>query len=81
MNAKKRIVNGNAFPFDAPDEWWAGDGRNPPPPVDKAHATARGIIAELQDRRGIKLGFIDLDDEIRIEIVEKLAEIIREGMK
>lgn len=80
MNAKQRIKHGNKFPLDAPDEWWNSDGNNAPLATDKAHATARGIIAELQDRRGIKQGFLDLDEEVRRELVDKLAEIIRVGM-
>lgn len=81
MNAKQCIKHGNKFPFDAPAEWWEGDGKNPPPPVDKAHATARGIIADLQDRRGIKEMFGRVDQEICSEIINKIAEIIRVGMQ
>ena len=81
MTTKQRLKHGNSFPLDAPDSWWESTGDNPPLPIDKAHATARGVIAELQDRRGIKNGFDNLDEDIRKEIVEKLADIIRQGMK
>ena len=73
-----RLKSGKEFPYDAPDEWWqtAGDPP-PPPPKDWAVAAARGVIADLQDRRGIKWGFDNIDQETRAEIVNSLADIIR----
>jgi hypothetical protein len=81
MNAKQTIKHGNEFPLDAPDAWWddAGTHNPAPPPKDWAHSAARGIIANLEDRRGIKHGFENLDEAVRVEIVESLAEIIRES--
>lgn len=38
---------------------------------------ARGVVADLQDRRAIKWGFGDIDEEIRVEIISSLADIIR----
>jgi len=76
----QRIEHGNRFPYDATDEWWNGDAKNPPTPRDAAHSAARGVIAELEDRRGIKNGFSGVDEEIRAEIVSALAEIIRVAM-
>jgi hypothetical protein len=81
MTPKQRLKHGNEFPFDATDSWWEGDGNNPLPPRDRWHAAARGVIAELQDRRGIKQGFDDLDEDVRADIVNTLAKIIREAMK
>lgn len=54
MTPKQRIKHGNEFPFDAPDCWWQ-DRTNcdyNTEPKDWAHATARGIVEDLQDRRG-----------------------------
>lgn len=65
------------FPYDAPDKWWNSDGENPPVATDWAHLAARAVIINLQDRRGIKRGFEDIDEDVRREIVESLAEIIR----
>lgn len=81
MIAKQRLKHGNDFPFDAPDAWWEGDATNPQPPKDWAHAAARGVVADLQDRRSIKHGLErgNIDENIRTEIVETLAEIIREA--
>jgi hypothetical protein len=72
---------GAKYPYDAPDEWWNGDGSSPPPATDWAHSAARGILADLNDRRGIKHGFANLDEGIRAEIVASLAEIIRQAAK
>ncbi len=80
MTPKQRIKHGNDLHFDASDEWWEGDPKNPPVPTDAAHAAARGVISDLQDRRSIKRGFDDIGEEIRKEIVESLAAIIREAM-
>lgn len=57
---------GQKSPYDA--------GR---PCEDWAHAAARGVISDLKDRRGIKNGFNDVDDDIKSEIVDSMAEIIR----
>lgn len=80
--AKMRIDHGAEFPWDATDAWWESDPesgpKNPPPAAkDWAHAAARGIIADLTDRRGIKYGFNEVDEEVRIELVETLSAIIR----
>lgn len=69
--------HGNKFPYDAPDDWWEAIDHVPPPPDDWAHAAARGIIADLKGRKGIKHGFQELPEDIRIDIVTSLANIIR----
>ena len=74
---KHRLDHGAEFPYDADDKWWNGDGTNPPQAKDWAHAAARGILADLNDRRDIKRGFERIDEDVRAEIVESLAEIIR----
>lgn len=80
--ARRTLQRGLDFPYDAPDQWWEGMlGASPPPPVDWAHAAARGVVADLTDRRGIKREFGDLDEDVRKDIVESLAEIIREAQR
>jgi hypothetical protein len=79
--AQRRLELGTEWPYDAPDEWRAQDGDEaPPPPLDWAHAAARGVIADLTDRRDIKRGFENVDEEVRFEIVASLAEIMREAL-
>jgi hypothetical protein len=75
--AKHRLEQGAEFPYDADDKWWHGEGANPPPAKDWAHAAARGVLADMNDRGGIKHGFRAIDEDVRAEIVESLAEIIR----
>jgi hypothetical protein len=73
--ARHDLEHGDKFPFDVSDRRW--NSGKIPPPKDWAHRAARGIIADLQDRRGIKGGFDDIDLRTRIEIVKRLAAIIR----
>lgn len=47
---------------------------------DYAHRAARGIVSNLQDRRGVKNGFNRIDEDMRIDIVESIAAIIREAV-
>jgi hypothetical protein len=78
MNAEHALKCGEQYPYDAPDAWWhssSGDGR--PPATDWAHAAARGVIADLNERRGIKIGFRSIDESVRAEIIQSLADIIR----
>lgn len=76
--AKITLELGNEFPYDAPDKWRSDSGA-PLPAVDQAHAAARGILHDLQDRKGIKNGFAGIDQDTRKEIVDSLAEIIRQA--
>ena len=79
--AAQSLENGGEFPYDAPDAWWdATDNSEPPVPQDMAHAAARGIIADLTDRRGIINGFKMVDEETRKQIVDRAAEIIRQAI-
>ena len=76
----KALQFGNEYPYDAPDRWLAYEGETTlpaPHSKDWAHRAARGIIADLKDRRGIKHGFENVDEETRSEIVSSLAAIIR----
>lgn len=69
----RQIARGAEYPFDAPDDGVA------PMAVDWAVAAARGILADLSDRRGIKYGFREIDADVRVEIVSSLAAICREA--
>ncbi len=73
------VDHGNKFPYDASDAWMDSDD-DPPPPSDWAHSAARGVIADLTDRRNIKYGFEEVDEEVRAEIVASLAAIIRAAL-
>ena len=80
MTAKISLTHADNYPYDAPDEWWASEGKTialPPPAIDWAHRAARGIIADLKGRHTIKHGLENIDEETRAEIVRSLAEIIR----
>lgn len=68
------LGHGARFPYDAPD---GCETHSLPPPADWAHAAARGVLADLRDRRDIKRGFERVDEDVRKEIVESLAAIIR----
>lgn len=77
-DAPHSLERGAALPFDAPDQWWATDEKEAPPPaLDWAHAAARGILYDFLDRRGIKHGFSGIDEDVRTEIVQSMAAIIR----
>lgn len=71
-----RLEQGNEYPYDRPDDYEDGATF---PATDWAHAAARGIIADLSDRRGIKHSFGDVDEDVRKELVQSIAEIIREA--
>lgn len=49
-------------------------------PTDTAEHIALGILYDLSDRRGIKHELAAVDDDVRPQIVEELAAIIRSGM-
>lgn len=68
--AKSALTFGDLFPYDGADNCIK------PLNVDWSHQAARGVLADLQDRDGIKHGFHDVDVDIRIEIVDTLAAII-----
>lgn len=78
-NAEQSLRHGNEFPYDASDAWWRSHSRKPPRAKDWAHRAARGILADLTDRRAVKWGFDDVDGATRKEIAASLAAIIREA--
>ena len=67
--AKHRLESGAKYPFDggkkAAKDW--------------AHAAARGVLADLTDRRGVKQELNEIDSDIRKELVATVADIIREA--
>ena len=72
---KHYLEHGTKYPYD-----FDGDCQlTPPPSTDWAQAAARGVLANLLDRRGIKWGLGDekIDHETRSEIVQSLAAVIR----
>ncbi len=73
MAAQDHIDLGAKFPYDR------DLGRDAParPAVDWAEAAARGIMANLGDRRGIDDALDDVDPDVRVEIMGELADIIR----
>lgn len=50
------------------------DGRQP---IDVAHKAAQAILCDLNGRRGIGQELDQLDDDLRIEITDILAAIVR----
>lgn len=78
-NAKWRLEHGNKFPYDGGEDFWNDKG-SVRPAKDAAHKTARGILADLCDRRGVKHELGEVDHDVREELVDTIAEIIRVGM-
>lgn len=66
------LLRGDKSPYDC-------DGEESLPPKDWAHRAARGVIANLEDRSGIGNILDDLDLDIKVEVVDALAEIIRDA--
>jgi len=71
MSAEDTLEKGKRYPYDS-----ASDTRDSPA-TDWAHVAARGVIADLSGRRGIGQELELVEHEIRVEIVQSLAEIIR----
>lgn len=73
-----KLERGFEYPYDAPDGWWQdSDHESPPAPEDWAHIAARGILYDLTDRRGIKQELQQVDEDVRKEITETMAMLIR----
>ena len=52
----------------------------PPPPkpaTDWAHRAARGVLANLSDRRGVRQALEGIDGDIKKELTDSIADIIR----
>lgn len=81
MTPEKRLEHGQLFPFDETSD--EHEARNstletlPLEPKDWTIAAARGVLADLGDRRGVGQELDDIDDDIRKELVEQLSQIIK----
>lgn len=67
---------GNKYPYDNPE---TTDSIKEP--LDWAHSAARGILYDLSDRHTIKHSLYDIDEDVRIEIIQTISEIIRQAYK
>lgn len=79
--AKHDLELGAKYPYDAPDNWKKNEKSEPPPAADWAHVAARGILANLNDRYGIQRELRHLDEDVRNELTQSIADIIREARK
>lgn len=77
------LEQAKSFPYDAPDSYQEDYDTNKQPPVAKdwCHLAARGVLANLLGRRGIRPALEDLDEDIRIDIIDSVTEIIRAAHK
>jgi hypothetical protein len=75
-HAKHCLERCSKYPYDHRDPRDDESDVTFDPPEDWAHYAARGVIADLCDRRGIKHGFNGVDEDVRLEIVQTLREII-----
>lgn len=71
-----RLVHADKWPYDGSAVYFEDDDRKPLP-GDWAVRAARGVLADLSDRRGIKHELHEVDADVRAEIVQSLADIIR----
>lgn len=70
------LQHGAQFPYDGGEDFW--NSKVPAPPAtDWAHAAARGVLADLSDRRGIRHELEAVDYDVREELTQSLAAIIR----
>lgn len=76
--AKRALTRGDEFPYDDAD-YMADKTPKPTKPKDWAHRAARGVLADLTDRRGVRHELEAIDDDVRVELVASLADIIREA--
>jgi hypothetical protein len=73
--AKQKIEFGKKFPFD----FFGDDWKDATPATDWAHLAARAVMADLTDRRGIRQEIDQVDDDVKLEILNVLTTIIREA--
>ena len=81
QNVFRSLEQGTKFPYDGGAHFCEDRSPTPTPTQDWAHAAARGVLADLQDRRGIKqaLDDVNIDHETRAEITKTMAAIIRQA--
>lgn len=75
--AMQRVTAGNAYPYDAPDNWWRNTTAREIPPRNWAHAAARGVMAELRTDPNDIHRIQDADQIARDRLVHMLELIIR----
>lgn len=75
-DARFSLDQGDRFPYDGGAAFWNGEAPVPSA-KDWAHRAARGILADLSDRRGIKHELEAVEHDVRADLAESLAEIIR----
>jgi len=75
MDAKTTLLFGSDYPYDMTDnEEFVMS-------TDPAIRAARGVAFDLCNRRDIKRGFENVDEDVRKEIICALADIIRGAYK
>jgi hypothetical protein len=67
--AQRQLAHGSKYPYDG--------GSEAAPAIDWAHAAARGVMADLLDRRGVKWELEKVDLDVRADIVTAVAAIVR----
>ncbi|MCP0918032.1 hypothetical protein MUB04_15950 [Acinetobacter indicus] len=72
---KRSIRFGKDSPYDRNED------NEMPKPLTPERIAAYGVLNNLMDRSGIRSALEDIDLDIREEIVESLAGIIKEAMK
>jgi hypothetical protein len=77
--AQRALAHGADFPYDGGGEFWTKIDVPPPPAVDWAHRAARGVLADLSDRQGIKHELYNVDYSVREELTAAIAAVIREA--
>lgn len=70
------LAHGAQFPYDGGEAFWNSEVPAPPA-TDWAHAAARGVLADLSDRRGIRHELEAVDYDVREELTASIAAIIR----
>lgn len=74
--AEFTLVRGEQWPYDGAPQF-DGDAVIRQQSKDWAHRAARGILYDLNDRAGIKHAFKGVYINVRVDIVDALATIIR----
>ena len=67
--AQRQLAHGSKYPYDG--------GSEAAPAIDWAHAAARGVMADLLDRRGVKWELEKVGIDVRADIVTAVAAVVR----
>jgi hypothetical protein len=71
------LEKGAKYPYDAGEDFWEDKIPIAPLAIDWAHAAARGVLADLLDRSGVKEELDGIDHNVRAELTQSLADVIR----